>query len=292
MKEIIIWAIIFIVLLPTTLLYGNNQETKGDYSPIQNIGPGGTGNINIIINNYNAEMNKKTKEFWDELDKYRKARIGELSREMAEYYIQQTGSPSEDATKWVQDAIEKAPILKNEREKHEESRVKYNEEITKDLVSKVYRLFGYIIETVDARFDALCKINTKVKYEKENIFNLFKEDKFILEHYVMRKLILPNNNHILITCFTGDISQGIIKTCPSLRFTETIGNNIMQSFEVKPNYGGGTLTLGDGNVPLMQKPRLNNVEYMATGKTEPLTETIKKQFDLVFEELFKIAVGR
>ena len=292
-------ALLILSLIPffSSYLYAGEttiQETKGDKSPILNIGPGGTGSINynIYIEQGISDVRAYTDKALQLIIDYQHKKLQELNRQLAELFRQEARASNEDAEKWVQDVLEKAPAFKKEMEKNEQLIKDYNQEFSKDLMAKVYKLFAHIIETIDSRFLVLKQSVSKVKYQKDERFILFNDETTTLTQYIIRTVVLPNGNQILIKCVTGNLRRGLVSTCPSLEFIEMVGQNVMQSFSIIPRGGGGGfLLLGGPEVRLKEKRVLPNVIYPLTGE-EMLTESFKKNFDMTFQEFLQMALTR
>jgi hypothetical protein len=267
------------------------QETKGDQSPAQYVAPGGVG---TIIYNYTSDISTQFRKCLEIAMDYQTKKLNELNSILAQYFVQQTGASDEDAKKWAQDVIEKAPAFKKEKERQDDLIDQYNKELPKNLLANVYKLFAYIIETIDSRMAALQEIDPKITYEKDPRFILFKDESTSIDLYIIRTAILRNGSRIVIKCVTGSLRQGIPVTCPSFEFTELVEKRAMQTFAVKPATGGLTLTWGDPNkvqLQFKQKKVLGNVMYLSTG-AETLTTEFKNQFNANFEEFLKMAYAR
>lgn len=267
------------------------QKTEGDQAPAQYVAPGGVG---TIIYNYTSDINTQFRKCLEIAMDYQTKKLNELNSVLAQYFVQQTGASSEDAKKWAQDVIEKAPAFKKERERQNELIDEYNRELPKNLLANVYKLFAHIVEAVDSKMAALQILNPKIKYERDPRFVLFKDESTSLDRYTIRTAILPNANRIVIECITGSLRQGIVSKCPSLEFTEFVEQKALQTFAVKAAPSGLTLVMGDPNEVRLQfkkKKVLENVTYPATG-AEALTAEFKHQFNTTFEEFLKIAYAR
>jgi len=224
---------------------------------------------------------------------YTHKKLEDLNESLVKLYSQRAGVPEEDAKEWALQTIENAREFKKEMEKLDESINQYNEGLSKDILEKTYRLFHYILETVDSRLTAIRELNPGVKYETSDKLILFNDEKTKAGHYTLRTVVLPKRNRILIGCVPGELKQGLVSKCPFLEFTEVVEQKVVQSFKITPNYaeGGLTLTWGGNQVGLKQQKVLGDVQYSATGK-DSLTEQFKNQFNLTFEEFFKIAYAR
>ena len=273
------------------------QETKGNQSPAI-IGDRNT----IIYQNASKEIEQtisELKETKQQLNKcldiannIQRQKLEELNQKLANLYIQQVGSSDDEARKWAKDLIEKAPDIKKQREEINKLNEQYNEEFSKDLLAKTYRLFAYIYERVDYRFQALQESNSRIKYVVYEKFDLFSEDQNSINPYVSRTAILKNGNEIRIILNTGKIQKGIISICPSLDFVEKSSEKIVQSFKVVPDIGGLTLNILSPQVQLPKKaPKANDVKYRATGE-EMLTDEFKNRFTESFMEFINISFSR
>ncbi len=221
---------------------------------------------------------------------YTHKKLEELNKSLVKLYSQSTGAPDEDAKKWALETLENAREFKKEMETLDQSRKKYNEELSKDIVDKTYRLFQYIVETAESRLIALQELNPRVKYKRSDKLILFNDEMAQARQYTLVTVFLPKGNRIYINCVPGKLEQGLVSQCPSLEFVEHVEGKRMQSFRVTPNYGGGFMGLG-GGVPLKRERLLQDVRYSATGD-EMLTEQFKGRFNETFKEFFKIAYGR
>ncbi len=221
--------------------------------------------------------------------------IKNLNRKLSVLYKQEVGASDADAKKWAQDTIEKAGAFKKDRDKEDELRKELETKSSKSIITKVYKLFDYVIINTDSRFMAFKESKHVFKYEKSDKYILFNDDSTPEPPYNFRTVVLPNRNKILITLHPGKLKQGIVATCPSLEFSEFNEQNKVQSFKICPTYEntGATITLGGGSVEFQKHRTLNNVKYIVkrTGE-DMLDQQFKDQFDLTFREFSQIAIAR
>jgi hypothetical protein len=240
-----------------------------------------------------AEINETNRRCLDAAVAFTNKRLDDLDKRLQEHYMEKSGAPSEEAKKWAKD-IMNTEEFKKRREKEAEVIKEYNEEKAKKLLAYVYKAFIYIFQEIDSNVAAFLEINQKIKYEKDKRFFLFRNESNSLDHYIARTLFLPNGNRILISCNTGTMSKGLVITCPSMKFIEMVGGKVMQSFEIKPNYGlgGAAHRLGEGPVQYKEQPVVGNIQYNAGGNIDPLTDEFKNQLNTHLEAFFKIAFAR
>lgn len=266
------------------------QETKGDQSPVVHA-PGG--NINIVYNiieNKSFEINKSFSKCFELAINLQAEKLKELNEEIAQFYIQQSGVPKEDAKEWAKDVINNAPEFKKELERQEALRNKYNKELSKELIAKTYKLFAYIFELVDSRLIALRESKPEIKHEMSKKFILFRDESTSTGSYTSRTLILPNENKIRIVCDTGQLTKGLVTNYPSLRFKEVVEEKVIQSFSILPKYPGIRIVAAD-KVPYKKKKELRNVEYTVTGG-DMLTEGFKVRLNETLQDFFKITLSK
>jgi hypothetical protein len=222
---------------------------------------------------------------------YTHKKLEDLNKSLVKLYSQRAGIPDEDAKEWALKTLENAREFKKEMEELEESRKKYNEGLSKDILEKTYRLFHYIFETVDSRLIILQEINPRVKYETSDKLILFNDEKTKTGNYTFRTVVLPKGNRILIYCVPGELKQGLVSKCPVLEFIETVEGKKIQFFKIYPHYGGVTMTIIENEVQFKKERILKDVRYSATGE-EMLTEQFRAQFNETFKEFFNIAYAR
>jgi hypothetical protein len=222
---------------------------------------------------------------------YTHKKLEELNRSLVKLYSQSAGAPDEDAKKWALETLENAREFKKEMETLDESRKKYNEGLSKDILDKAYRLFQFIVETVDSRIMALQELNPSVKYEKSDKLILFNDEMTKAGQYTLVTVVLPKGNRIFINCVPGELKQGLVSKCPSLEFVEHVEGKRMQSFGITPHYGLLSIGITEGKVKLKEGRALRGLTYSTTGE-EMLTEQFKSQFNGTFKEFFNIAYGR
>jgi hypothetical protein len=240
-----------------------------------------------------ADIHQTNRRCLDAAVAFTNKRLEDLDNRLQELYMEKSGAPSEEAKKWAKD-IMNTEEFKKRREKEAEVIKEYNEEKAKKLLAYVYKAFIYIFQEIDSNVAAFLEINQKIKYEKDKRFFLFRNESNSLDHYIARSLFLPNGNRILISCNTGTMSKGLVITCPSMKFIEMVGGKVMQSFEIKPNYGlgGAAHRLGEGPVQYKEQPVVGNIQYNAGGNIDPLTDEFKNLLNTHLEAFFKIAFAR
>jgi hypothetical protein len=289
----------FILCLPLQSYAADTiiQETKGNQSPPINVGSGGTANItfstvyNNLVGPTFSEIYQLHSKCLEVLQNFQRDKLEELDRKLAQLYTQATGAPDEDAKKWVQEQIHKAPEFKKQVEEIDRLREEHNKEFSKKLVAKTYELFIYVFTTIDSKFEAFQELNREIRYEKSEKFNLFSESSYRDTGYVARTFILPNANRILIHCSSGKLDRGLVIAGPSIKFSEVVTDRVTQSFAITPEKGSHTFTIGERPVPFKNKEPLKDVEYPLTGQ-EMLTGRFKTQFGAIFEEFIKLALAR
>ncbi len=257
------------------------QETKGDQSPAVFVSPGGTSNINYRID---AQIDQILSEVRKEFSKclevtiaFQSKKLEELNKTLSELLVQNQGVSEEDAKKWAKDIVEKAPGFKKEIENNNALIKKYNEDLSKDLIAKVYKTFAYVFETLDSKLLALKEVSPKATYARDDRFVLFSDETSQMESYTARSFIFANGTRIAVTLTPGKLKQGLIQTCPSLDFIEFAGQNLTQSFKVTPHYGGGRIHIF-GGVELKKQRTVRDVAYSATG-TDILTDRFKEELN-------------
>jgi hypothetical protein len=314
MKRIIGLIVFCLLYLPGNLNAGEKviQRTKGDQSPAVNVAPGAQFNLTYgaseeIIDAAFAEIHKAYSDCLESTIAFQNKKIEDLNKKLADLYRQGHGSSlAEDAKTWVQDTIKQAPELKKEIERIDASRREYNEELSKNLMAKVYKLFAYIFETVDSTLMSFQDLNPEVKYEKDERLILFSDEFTHMDQYIARTIVLPNGNRILLNVITGKMHEGLVTTCPSMKFVEMVENKVKHTFEVVPTTfqkavgtGGGMIIFSasgtggkGGKVPLENEDIfIGDVEYSATGG-DMLTQEFKDAFKHNFRKFFVKAYSR
>lgn len=277
------------------------QKTEGNDSPATVVLPGGHYEphydisdkaIDALIDRVSLEINQKYSDCMDFAIDFQNKKLEELNHKLAELYIQEVGAPEEEAKKWAQEIIEKAPEIRKEIETKEKLKEKYNAEFSKNLIANVYKLFTCIFKTVDSKLLAFKELNPEVKYEIKEEYILFAKKSMPKNFYIARTAILPNGSQVEIICILGKLQRGIVSSCPTLEFNENFHNRRVQSFKLIPNYGGIKITLRD-NIVQLPKTRevLNNVEYTTSGGTM-LTEGLKEKFNETLTKFIRLAYAR
>jgi len=270
------------------------QETKGDQSPAIYVSPGGTSNINYRIDaqidQILSEVRKEFSKCLEVTTAFQSKKLEELNKTLAELLVQNLGVPEEDAKKWARDIVEKAPGFKKEIENNNALIKKYNEELSKDLMAKVYKAFAYVFETVDSRLLALKELSPKTTYARDDRFVLFSDETSQIKSYTARSFVFANGARVAVTLTPGKLKQSLIQTCPSLDFIEFAGQSLTQSFKVTPHYGGGTIFV-HGGVELKKERTVRDIKYSATG-ADVLTDGFKKELNKAFSEFIKLASTR
>jgi hypothetical protein len=270
------------------------QETKGDQSPAIIVQQGGKANVNYNhVHNYYVtpaftEVKQRYSECIQLVADFQRMKLEELDKRLAEYYVQQTGAPNQDAKKWVEDVIRYAPEYKKQMQENDRQREEWNREFSKDILAKTYDLFTYLLDVIDTRFAALQEANPKTIYEKTDKFILFSDASKGDTSYIARTFIMPNGNRIYIVCSVGEISRGLVINCPSLRFSDQQG--VGQSFSISPKGAYGTATIGGDVVPLRKKEILQDIKYPSTGEVM-LTPEFKARFDSTLKKFLVMVYG-
>lgn len=271
------------------------QETKGANSPALYVAPGGTGNINYTIDTQidrvTSEVNKGFTRCLEASIAFQSKKLEELNKTLAMLLAKSEGVPDEDARKWANDILEKAPRFKTEIENNNTLIKKYNEELSKDLTGKIYKTFAYVFETVDSRLQALKELSPQAKYTKDEKFVLFSDESTEIKPYTVRSFTFANGNSILVTLTPGKLSGGLIETCPSITFTAFIGQNRRWAFAVLPKYSSNIrLVKGRASVNFKkEKELINNVDYPATGE-DILTKQFKEKINNAFAIFIKLTL--
>jgi hypothetical protein len=291
----LLFAFLLFIALPQ-LFAGERitQETKGANSPAQYVAPGGTG---TIIYKIDAEIDQVVAEVREGFSKcleatiaFQTKKVEELNKTLAILLVQKEGISDDDAKKWARDILDKAPKFKKEIEANNTLIKRYNEELSKDLLAKIYKAFVYIIETVDSRLLALKELSPKATYDRDNQFVLFSDETTKIKPYTLRTFVFAHGNRITVILTPGQLKQGLIQTCPALSFIESSGQSPDQSFNVNPHYGGATFQLF-GGVTLKEERTVKNIEYSATGK-DILTDRFKDELNKTFAEFIELAFTR
>lgn len=271
-----------------------NQQTKGDQSPAVFVSPGGTSSINYKfgpeIEQITSSINNGFSKCFESAIAFQSEKVDELNKKLAVLLVQNESVPEEDAKKWATDIIKNAPDLRKEIDNNNAFVKKYNEELSKDIMGKVYITFTYLFETIDNRLLALKELNPSATFSKSDKFIIFSDESGSIKGYTARSFVLVKGNRIDINLVPGRINKGLIQTCPSLHFIESAGQNWIQSFQINPHYGGLTITTNRG-VELKKERIVESIKYQATGE-EVLTTQFKQDFERAFSEFIKLAFAR
>ena len=168
---------------------------------------------------------------------------------------------------------------------------KYNEELSKDLMGKVYKAFAYIFETVDSKLLALKDISPKSSYARDDKFALFSDETSHIKSYTARTFVFANGNRITVTLSPGKLEKGLLQQCPYLSFKEHDNQREIRTLTVEPHYGVGSVTVisGGGVKLISDRVVLKDIKYPATG-AEILTDQFKEEFNKTFSKIIELAL--
>jgi hypothetical protein len=248
--------------------------------------------IDAQIDQVLSEVRKEFSKCLEITIAFQSKKLEDLNKTLAGLLVQNEGVTEEDAKKWARDILDKAPGFKKEIETNNALIRKYNEELSKDLMAKVYKAFAYVFETVDSRLLALKELSPKATYARDDKFVLFSDETTQIKSYTARSFVFANGNRIAVILTPGELKRGLIQTCPSLDFREYAGQSLTQSFRVKPYYGGGAgFRVSGGGVELKKERIVTDIEYPATG-TDVLTDRFKEELNKAFAEFIELAFTR
>ena len=80
---------------------------------------------------------------------FQNKKLEDLNHALAKLYSQEVGATDKEAKEWALHSLEKAGEFNKEMEGIEETRKQYNEELSKNIIAKVYTLFDYIYKSTD-----------------------------------------------------------------------------------------------------------------------------------------------
>lgn len=269
-----------------------DQTTNGSNSPAQYIAKGGIAitqynNIENSINQTFSEVRSKFSECLDITVAFQKERMEDLDNMIGAALMESGTVPEKDTKRWANDILEQSPRYQEEVEKNKKLVEKYNKELSKEMTSKIYKTFVYLIETIDSRLIALRDASPKTTYTKNQIFELFTDETSTTNSYTIRSFVYKNGNQIKVTIQPGKLKKGIVVTCPSIAFTELKGQTRGEHFEVYPRYPTPVIISSYAGPKLKKEIRLKSVGYDNRG-SEILTDDFKEEFDNNFTEFIKL----
>jgi hypothetical protein len=216
--------------------------------------------------------------------------VDERNNTPAALIVQNEGIPVEDAKKWARDIIGKAPRSKKEIDQNNALIRRYNEELSEDLMTKMYKAFDYVLETVDSKLPALKEASPKATYSRDERFVIFTDETAQLKPYTARSFVFTNGNRINLTLTPGTLKEGLVQTCLSLESSESVEHGSAQSFKVTPHCGGVKVAIS-GGVQLKKEWTLRDIEYPATG-ADILLDRFKEELNRTFLEFIELAFIR
>lgn len=275
------------------------QETKGDQSPAITVLPGGRSELHYDVSDeVIAEIKRATSEIKNEYNRmlelaieFQDKKLKELNRRLAEIYIERTGSSNDNAKKWAQEIIEKSSEVKKALEDKKTQTDKYNIELSKNIVAKVYMLFGYVFGYVDSRLLAIKDLNPDVKYNI-NEYVVFDDEKSNVGTHKARAVDFPNGSKIEISVNPGNLEGVLVKGCPTISFREICKDECL-SFSLRPSYGCGLSLKYHGGSILKkhEKISIDDIKYNPKN-ANLLTDDFKRSFTDRFDKFIKYTYGR
>lgn len=276
-----------------------SQSTQGDQSPAIFISPGGTSSVNYEVSQKKMDkmIQTATKLMREEFSnclkiaaEFQTATLNELNVKLSKYLITQSQVSNIEAEEWARDILQTAPGIKKAQKEFEDTAKKYNEEISKMLVTSSYNYFAYVLGVVDTKLNALKKNDSEITVEINDRLVLFSDDEKRIEPYVMRKLNLRGGNFIQLVCFPGKISLGLVVKCPTIKFGEVKSNTLVQKFSFTPIHPTGSLSSGTKLPYKDSRIKHKDVMYPLTGQPS-LDEKTKNEFEKTFDNFFQLAYG-
>jgi hypothetical protein len=294
---LIIGSVLFIPIVYAEQLPNKiNQDTYGNQSPASIALPGSTVNINYqtsykeiteVIEKANNKMRNEFSNCLKVAAKLQTSTLDELGEELALILLKDNKTTSVEAEGWAKSIIDNSQPIKNTQEHLKETSKKYNEEIAKMFTMNTYRYMSYILSYIDKRITSLQRVDDRITLEKSNKIVFFYNVSKLEKPYPIRRIFLPDGNHIEIICSPGQLRNGLVHTLPFLTFNEIKHDNIVQQFKFTAD-SSSPVFLGS-HLPYKKKElQYKNIIYPMTGGPD-LDEKIKKQFSETFIKFFQLA---
>ncbi len=203
-----------------------------------------------------------------------KKNIEVIDKELSKIKREKFGSLPEDAKKWVQEMSallvtfrQREALLQGSLQKQAE----YRENLSKQMVTGIRKLFVEILGIIDSRVLALEEAKDwGIKYARNTHFQLFLEEGSPGSPTSVGNIFFKNGSLVAIVLLPGILVQGIAQRPPELRFLKVINGQPQHAFSFIEKKPTGSIMIGPP--PLVSLP----------SKKQQLTDVIfdPKQNDL------------
>lgn len=181
-------------------------------------------------------------------------------------------SSEEEAEKWAGEFLDSLSDLRNENTKID----KKSQELSEALKLKWGPTYKYILTSFDKRVEELSK-KSKTKLEVYKDVSIVSADRVNQGQEILRKVVFPNGNHLIVELHTGVVDSGKITWFPNLIFRENISGTQTTVFVVSFRDNYCEMQIGH--------PRHEGVLNGVVAKDDPLK-------DEKFLRMFKKAINR
>lgn len=248
------------------------QSTHSSNSPVAYTQKG---DITITINEL-KEIKKVIQEAIESHENGRDIKSSELKKRIAKIHETELHVLSKDAEAWAAQFITLIPIREDKLISLENNK----RDISEDAKNKIPILFDYIFKDFDARILALKKYKSGINLIVNADFKLLVDSKSPdFKQYTPREVIFPNGNILKLFLNPGTLSNGLIKTYPSIRFCD-VKNNNMALLNI-----GETTTFGNFILFNRGDPVVYSVRYKLDD--DPINEEFKTGFSNAFDKVMQ-----
>ena len=155
---------------------------------------------------------------------FQTAILNELNVKLSKYLTKHTQVSNVEAEAWAHNILQTASGIKKAQKEFEDTAKKYNEEISKMLVTSSYNYITFVLGIVDTKLNALQKIDPEITVERNDKLVLFSDEEHPVKPYVIKQFNLPGHNSIQVVCFPGKTNLGLVEKCPTIKFAEVKSN--------------------------------------------------------------------